>query len=31
MTYQRFEDPPVWQEEARLYDQTEGLLENHAF
>jgi four helix bundle protein len=31
MTYQRFEDLPVWQEAARLYDQTEELLENHAF
>ena len=31
MTYQRFEDLPVWQEAARLYDQTEELLENRAF
>jgi four helix bundle protein len=31
MTYQRFEDLPVWQEAARLYDQTGELLENHAF
>ena len=31
MTYQRFEDLPVWQEAARLYDQTEELLENHIF
>src|SRR5262245_39111663 len=28
MTYQRFEDLPVWQEAARLYDQAEDLLEN---
>jgi four helix bundle protein len=31
MTYQRFEDLPVWQGAARLYDQTEELLDNHAF
>jgi len=31
MTYQRFEDLPVWQEAARLYDQTEELLGNHDF
>jgi four helix bundle protein len=28
MTYQRFEDLPVWQEAAKLYEQTDGLLEN---
>lgn len=27
MTYQRFEDLPVWQEAARLFDQTDDLLE----
>src|SRR5882724_12219686 len=27
MTYQRFEDLPVWQEAARLYDQTDEFLE----
>ena len=26
MTYQRFEDLPVWQEAARLYELTEDLL-----
>ena len=30
MTYQRFEDLPVWQEAARLYELTEDLLENPA-
>jgi four helix bundle protein len=28
MTYQRFEELPVWQEAARLYEQTDVLLEN---
>jgi four helix bundle protein len=28
MTYQRFEDLPVWQEAARLFDGTDDLLEN---
>jgi four helix bundle protein len=28
MTYERFEDLPVWQEAARLYDLTDDLLEN---
>ena len=28
MTYQRFEDLPVWQEAARLYEEAEELLEN---
>src|SRR5215470_17271077 len=27
MTYQRFEDLPVWQEAARLFEQTGNLLE----
>ena len=27
MTYQRFEDLPVWQQAARLYEQTDDLLE----
>ena len=31
MTYQRFEDLPVWEEAARLYEQTEDLLENESF
>jgi len=31
MTYQRFEDLPDWQEAARLYGQTEDLLENESF
>lgn len=31
MTYDRFEDLPVWQKAAELYEQTEDLLENHAF
>jgi four helix bundle protein len=31
MTYQRFEDLPVWQEAARLYELTETLLANEAF
>src|SRR5438094_4595194 len=31
MTYQRFEDLPVWQEAARLYEQAEELLENESF
>jgi four helix bundle protein len=31
MTYQRFEDLPVWQEAARLYELTEDLLENASF
>jgi len=28
MTYQRFEDLPVWREAAKLFDQTDDLLEN---
>jgi four helix bundle protein len=28
MTYQRFEDLPVWQEAARLFDETDDLLED---
>jgi four helix bundle protein len=28
MTYQRFEDLPVWREAARLYELTDALLEN---
>jgi four helix bundle protein len=28
MTYQRFEDLPVWQEAARLYELTDDFLEN---
>ena len=28
ITYDRFEDLPVWQKAAELYEQTEGLLEN---
>jgi len=31
MTYERFEDLPVWQEAADLYEQTEELLGNHNF
>jgi len=31
MTYARFEDVPVWQEAARLYDAAENLLENESF
>lgn len=31
MTYQRFEDLPVWQQAARLYELTEDLLENESF
>lgn len=31
MTYQRFEDVPVWQEAARLYEATEDLLEDNSF
>jgi four helix bundle protein len=31
MTYQRFEDLPVWQKAAELYEATEDLLENEAF
>src|ERR1051326_4151480 len=31
MTYENFEDTPVWQEAARLYELTEDLLENKAF
>lgn len=31
MTYQRFEDLPVWQEAARLYELSEELLENVEF
>jgi four helix bundle protein len=31
MTYKRFEDLPVWQAAAELYEQTEELLENEAF
>lgn len=27
MTYQRFEDPPVWQQAARLYDQADDFPE----
>jgi len=28
MTYQRFEDLPVWQEAAKLYEQTDDFLES---
>src|SRR5271169_6477972 len=28
MTYQRFEDLPVWQEAARLYNLTDNMLES---
>jgi len=31
MTYQRFEDLPVWREAARLYELTEDLVENGSF
>ncbi|MEK7674310.1 MAG: four helix bundle protein [Verrucomicrobiota bacterium] len=31
MTYERFEDLPVWQKAAELYETTEDLLENEAF
>ena len=31
MTYERFEDLPVWQKAADLYEQTEELLENDTF
>ena len=31
MTYQRFEDLPVWQKAAELYELTEDLLENEGF
>jgi len=31
MTYERFEDVPVWQKAAQLYEATEVLLENHNF
>jgi four helix bundle protein len=31
MTYQRFEDLPVWQKAAELYEQTEDLLDNDTF
>lgn len=31
MTYERFEDLPVWQKAADLYEATEDLLENEAF
>ncbi|HYG36292.1 MAG TPA: four helix bundle protein [Clostridia bacterium] len=31
MTYASFEDLPVWQEAARLYELTEDLLENQSF
>jgi four helix bundle protein len=31
MTYQRFEDVPVWQKAADLYEATEDLLENETF
>ena len=31
MTYQRFEDVPVWQKAAELYELTEDLLDNSAF
>ena len=27
MTYQRFEDLPVWQEAAKLFEQTDDFLE----
>src|SRR6266704_24911 len=31
MTYERFEDLPVWQKAADLYEVTEDLLENESF
>ena len=31
MTYQRFEDLPVWQKAADLYEAAEDLLENESF
>ncbi len=31
MTYQRFEDLPVWQKAAELYERTEDLLEHGSF
>lgn len=31
MTYERFEDVPVWQKAADLYEATEDLLENESF
>jgi four helix bundle protein len=31
MTYERFEDVPVWQKAAQLYESTEELLEHHGF
>ena len=31
MTYERFEDLPVWQKAADLYEATEDLLENDSF
>lgn len=31
MTCERFEDLPVWQKAAELYEQTEDLLENESF
>jgi len=31
MTYERFEDLPVWQKAAELYELTEDLLENESF
>jgi four helix bundle protein len=31
MTYERFEELPVWQKAADLYEATEDLLENEAF
>jgi four helix bundle protein len=31
MTYESFEDTPVWQEAARLYELSEDLLDNPAF
>jgi four helix bundle protein len=31
MTYERFEDLPVWQKAAELYELTEELLDDHSF
>jgi four helix bundle protein len=31
MTYERFEDLPVWQKAAELYERTEALLDHDAF
>jgi four helix bundle protein len=31
MTYERFEDLPVWQKAAELYEATEELLEHQSF